>query len=104
MKIKKIWLLSAIICLVLGLGIIWGLSAVKQKTEGLEDLEVSTGKKNHSLAYDKEKDILYVGTHDKVLAAFEKGEEIWRVEGNSSFDELVLRADADRPQPCTAAE
>ena len=96
MKIKKIWLLSAIICLVLGLGIIWGLSAVKQKTEGLEDLEVSTGKKNHSLAYDKEKDILYVGTHDKVLAAFEKGEEIWRVEGNSSFDELVLRADADR--------
>lgn len=96
MKIKKIWLLSAIICLVLGFGIIWGLSAVKQKTEGLEDLEISTGKKNHSLAYDMEKDILYVGTHDKALAAFEKGQEIWRTEGNGSFDELVLRADADR--------
>ncbi len=96
MKIKKIWLLSAIICLVLGLGAIWGLSVIKEKTEGLEDLEVSTGKKNHSLAYDKEKDILYIGTHDKVLAAFEKGEEIWRTEGTGSFDELVLRADADR--------
>lgn len=96
MKIKRAWLVSAIICLILGFAAIWGLSAVKQKTEGLEDLEVSTGKKNHSLAYDKEKDILYVGTHDKDLVAFEKGEELWRAEGSGSYDELVLAAEADR--------
>lgn len=96
MKIKKAWLISAIICLVLGFAAIGGLAAVKQKTEGLEELDISTGKKNHSLAYDREKDILYVGTHDKVLAAFEKGEEIWQAEGNGSFDELVLSAEGDR--------
>ena len=96
MMITKVWLISAIICLVLGFAAIWGLSAVTQKTEGLEELDVSTGKKNHSLAYDKEKDILYVGTHDKDLVAFEKGEELWRTAGSGSFDELVLVAEADR--------
>ena len=96
MKRKSVWIVSAVICLVLGIGIIWGLSYCEEKTEGLEDLDVSTGTKNHSLAYDKEKDILYVGTHDKLLVAFEKGEEIWRTQASGSYDELVLDAEADK--------
>lgn len=96
MKKKNVWLIVAIVCLVLGIASACGMVFCKSKTEGIEDLNVSTGVKNRSLAYDPATERLYIGTHESLLVAFQGEEEIWRAQAGGSFSELVLDADNDR--------
>ena len=90
MKINKKWLTITIICLILTIGSLAGFRIFSGKTEGIEDVSISTGNQNKCLAYDKENAMIFVGTHDNQLVAFKDDQELWRVSANGPFSELVL--------------
>ena len=96
MKKNKFWMIAVIVCLVLVLGTGCGWLIFRDRTEGVEDLGISTGVQNESLAYDADNQILYVGTHDNLLVAFQDGEELWRTEASGAYSDIVLDVESDR--------
>lgn len=93
---NKLRILAVIVCFVLAAGSVFGFLIVQERMQGIEDMGISTGLKNDSLAYDGESDSLYIGTHDNVLVAFRENEEVWRAECAGAFSELYLDAENDR--------
>jgi len=95
MKVNKIWLTIALISLILaGLSLV-GFRVYNSRTEGIEDVGITTGGQNSCLAYDEETGIMYVGTHDNMLFAFKGDKELFRVTAGGSFSELVIRREQD---------
>ena len=90
MKKNKLWLIIAAICLALGVLVIYGVKYYNGRTEGIVDVGISTGDKNQSLAYDRDKQILYVGSHTGILAAYQGGEELWKTKVEGAYSKLVL--------------
>ena len=60
MKINKKWLTITIICLILTIGSLAGFRVFSGKTEGIEDVSISTGNQNKCLIYDKENALIFV--------------------------------------------
>ena len=94
MKRQHLFLTIAGICLVLGiLGLV--LSARMEKTASPDNtvrrMELDTGGKNRSLAYDETEGMLFVGTHEGIVTAFKDGQPIWQnSEAAGAHAELVL--------------
>ncbi len=90
---NKIRIVCVIVCFLLVVASACGYMICQEKSQGIEDMGISTGLKNQTLEYDSENDILYIGTHDNVLAAFQGDEELWRAQANGAFCELYLDAE-----------
>lgn len=90
---NKVRIAAVIVCLLVAVASACGYMLCQEKSQGIEDMGISTGLKNDTLEYDSENDILYVGTHDNVLVAFQGDEEIWRAQASGAFSELYLDAE-----------
>lgn len=90
MKGNKLWIVAAIITLIISCGAWAGIQICGGKTTGIQDTGIITGEKNRCLAYDEEKQILYVGTHNQKIAAFQNGEEVWTASGGGTFRRIIL--------------
>ncbi len=99
MKKRRLFRIIAAVCLVLGiLGLLFAVRAEKNAApdETVRRLELDTGGKNRSLAYDEEKDLLIVGTHEGIVTAFRDGETVWQnAEAAGAHAALVLGASGE---------
>lgn len=93
---NKVRIAAVIVCFLLAAASACGYVLCREKSQGIEDIGISTGLKNGTLAYDSENDILFIGTHDNVLAAFQGDEELWRVQASGAFSELYLDAETGK--------
>lgn len=97
MKVNKIWRIIAVICLVLGITSFVGISYIRGKTDSVEQLDISIGQKNQTIVYDKENDILYIGSQGGLLAAYKDGEALWQTESvGGAINDIQLGAAGDR--------
>ena len=61
------------------------------RTEAVQELEISTGTMNNTLAYDPENEISLVGTNsDNMIYAFKDGSRIWSAEAKGAFSKIVV--------------
>ena len=67
-----------------------GFRAANSKTQGIEEVDFSTGNQNNCILFDEEKDTILIGTHDNQLIAFDNNKEVWRVTAGGPFCEMVL--------------
>ena len=95
MKKKNVWLITAAICLVLGIAASLAGKVYRGRTEGIRSFDIATGDMNQSLTYDRANGVLYVGTHNGLLSAWRDGEELWQIRAEGAFRELALNESGD---------
>lgn len=96
MRRGKLWPIMAALFLVLGIAVFLGKTVCDSRSEGIEDIDLSTADMNQSLAYDRDQGILYVGTHNGMLSAWRDGEELWQTKVDGAYRKLVLSAGGDQ--------
>ena len=96
MKKKRIWSIAALLCLILGIISVCGMVYANARTESIQQLDISTGDKNESLAYDVENDILYMGSHSGILTAYQDETALWSIKVEGAFTQLVLNEAKDK--------
>ena len=67
MKKKILWPAAAALFLVLGIAAFCTKAFCESRSEGIESADITTGDMNQSLAYDRMRGVMYVGTHGGVL-------------------------------------
>jgi len=96
-KKSRIWLVGAVFCLILGIFALIGKNYLQNNTEVVVDTDLSTGGRNRCITADEDKDVVFVGTHDGILKAFNSGEELWSAEPVSgAYCKLVLNDQKDK--------
>lgn len=97
MKKNRLWLILAVICLVLGIAAIFGSNYLSSGIQVVRGTNILSEGRNRSLAYDAEKEILYVGTHEGALTAYQGEEVLWTAPAaNGAYCKLVLNAAGDK--------
>ena len=96
MKKKRIWGVAAVLFLILAAIAFWGTGYAEGRTENVQVMDISTGDKNESLAYDVDSDILYVGTHSGILTAYKDEEILWTTKGDGAYQQLTLNETKDK--------
>ena len=97
MKKNKLWLILAAVCLLLGLVAILGNAYLTNEIQIEEKLNVVSSGRNRALAYDEEKDILYIGTQEGTLEAFRGEEKLWAAPvGNGAYSKVILNESKDK--------
>lgn len=89
-KTNNLWRIVTVISLILAVCSLVGVRYFGEKTEGVEDVTYATGNQNNCLCYDDTQQIMYVGTHDNFLIAFQEGQELFRVSAGGPFSEVTL--------------
>lgn len=93
---KKKWIVLAVLSLILAITSFAGYMFFGKNVDYVSILPISTGEKNHCLAYDDMNDILYVGTHEGSIIAYNEGKQLWRVDNSGVYSELVLSKNGDK--------
>lgn len=96
MKSRKLWPMMAVLFLVLAVAAFGVRTVCTSRSEGIEDADIKTGDMNQSLAYDREQGILYVGTHNGTLLAWQDGGVLWQTKVEGAFRKLVIGPGGDK--------
>lgn len=97
MKKNKRWLVLAVVCLVLGLIAILGYAYLSNEIQVVEKLNVVSSGRNRAMAYDEEKNILYIGTQEGTLEAFRGEEKLWSAPvGKGAYSKVILNETKDK--------
>ncbi|MBR2951156.1 MAG: ABC transporter permease subunit [Lachnospiraceae bacterium] len=97
MKNSKVWLFIAAVCLLLGIAAIYVKNYSSDDSDVVEQTQILTGERNQSLAYDPENDIIYVGTHEGGLTAYQNEEILWEApEAGGAYRKLVVSPGMDK--------
>lgn len=97
MKVKKIWRIIAVICLILGIASFVGSSYIRGKTDSVEQLDISIGQRNQTIVYDDENGILYIGAQGGLLAAYKDEELLWKIESvGGAINDIQLGMAGDK--------
>ncbi len=96
MKKKILWPAAAALFLVLGIAAFCTKAFCESRSEGIESADITTGDMNQSLAYDRMRGVMYVGTHGGVLSAWQDDKELWKTKTEGAYRKLVLGAGGDR--------
>ena len=92
MKSRKLWPMMAVLFLVLAVAAFGVRTVCTSRSEGIEDADIKTGDMNQSLAYDREQGILYVGTHNGTLLAWQDGGGSLADKGGGSIPQACDRS------------
>jgi len=97
MKKRKIWFILAAVCLVLGAAALALNAYLTNENQASTKLEIVSEGRNRVLAYDETQDILYVGTQEGTLEAFQSGKRIWSAEkAVGAYSKLILNKTRDK--------
>ena len=90
---NRILLMLAVVCLIVGIGLLIGQRYCSGKTQGIENSNIVTGAQNTCIEYDNTDKILVVGNHNNEAVAFRDGQESWRVAANGAYKAFVIDAE-----------
>ena len=97
MKKNRMWLILAVVCLVLGIAAVLGNAYLTNEIQVVEKLNIVSSGRNRALAYDEEKDILYIGTQEGTLEAFHGEDKLWSAPvGVGAYSKIVFNEAKDK--------
>lgn len=89
-KTKRIWKYAAVLFLIFTVISIFFYLRFSGSRDILRSEEISTGVQNRLLTYDETREILFMGSYQNKLAAYQNNKPIWEFEGNGPFCSLKI--------------
>ena len=89
-KTKRIWKYAAVVFLIFTVISIFFYLRFSGSRDILRSEEISTGVQNRLLTYDETREILFMGSYQNKLAAYQNNKLIWEFEGNGPFCSLKI--------------
>lgn len=88
---KRLWSILTVLFLALAVASVCLAGSFENRSQVLSSTGISTGLQNNVLAYDEQRDMLFVGTYGNLLVAFKDGRPAWTFEAKGTFVRLVPR-------------